>query len=341
MRVVEIAELVGGSYEGDADRELVSGADLAVAGASDLAFVESRGRDAAIASKAGCLLIGPGFEAIEGRTQIRVDAPRNAFAKALARLRPVGRPHPGIHESAVVSHSTRIGEEVSVGPLAVIESGAVIGDRCVVGAGCIVGAGVVIGEEGFLYAGVRIYAGTRIGARAILHSGCVLGSDGFGFVFEGESYQKFPQIGRLEIGDDAEIGANTTIDRGALGATVLGDGVKLDNLVHIGHNCTIGRHVVIAAQTGLAGGVVIEDYAVIGGQVGMGDKARIGKQAVIGSGAGVLSSQQVAGGVTYWGTPARPYREHLRGLARIEKLPEALAEIKRLRQRIEQLEERD
>jgi len=341
MRAAEIAEWVDGRLEGDPDAELVSGADLAMAGESELAFVETRGREAALASKAGCLLVGADFESIEGRTQIRVAAPRNAFAKALARLRPVGRPHPGVHASAIVDPSARVGDEVSIGPLAVVEAGAVVGDRCVVGAGCLLGSGVAVGEDGFLHPGVRLYAGTRIGARTILHSGCVLGADGFGFVFEGESYQKFPQIGRLEIGDDVEVGANSTIDRGALGATVLGDGVKLDNLVHVGHNCTIGRHVVIAAQTGLAGGVVIEDYAVIGGQVGMGDKARIGKQAVIGSGAGVLSSQQVAGGTTYWGTPARPYREHLRGLARIEKLPEALAEIKRLRQRIEQLEEQD
>lgn len=339
MRAAEIADLVGGSLHGDPDRDLVSGADLSVATASELAFVESRDRQEAVASEAGCLLVAEDFEPIDGRTLIRVAAPRNAFAKALARLRPVGRPHPGIHPSAVVDPAARLGEEVSVGPLAVIEAGAVVGDRTAVGASCFLAKGVEIGPESFLHAGVRIYSGTSIGARAVLHSGCVLGSDGFGFVFEGESYQKFPQIGRLEIGDDAEIGANTTIDRGALGATILGEGVKLDNLVHIGHNCSIGNHVVIAAQTGLAGGVVIEDYAVIGGQVGMGDKARVGKQAVVGSGAGILSSQQVRGGVTYWGTPARPYREHLRGLARIEKLPEALAEIKRLRQRIERLEQ--
>ena len=130
-----------------------------------------------------------------------------------------------------------------------------------------------------------------IGHRAVLHSGCVLGADGFGFVRTGDHYEKFPQIGRVEIGDDVEIGANSCIDRAALGVTDIGDGAKLDNLVHIGHNCRIGRHVVIAAQTGLSGGVVVEDYAVIGGQVGIGDKARIESGAVLGSGCGILTSK--------------------------------------------------
>jgi len=162
----------------------------------------------------------------------------------------------------------------------------------------------------------------------------VLGADGFGFVFERDHYEKFPQVGRLELGDDVEIGANTTVDRAALGVTSIGHGVKLDNLVHIGHNCRIGNHVVIAAQTGLSGGVIVEDYAVIGGQVGIGDKARIESRATLGSGCGVLTSKIVRGGQVVWGTPARPLREYLAQLAHMARLPALAREVAELKKRL-------
>jgi UDP-3-O-[3-hydroxymyristoyl] glucosamine N-acyltransferase len=160
----------------------------------------------------------------------------------------------------------------------------------------------------------------------ILHSGCVIGADGFGFVFASGAYEKFPQVGRVEIGNDVEIGANAAVDRAALGVTQIGDGTKLDNMVHIAHNCRIGRHVVIAAQTGLSGGVVVEDYAVIGGQVGIGDKAVIQSKAVLGSGSGVLTSKIVRGGQVMWGTPARPLKEHLAQLAALSRLAKKKAD---------------
>jgi UDP-3-O-[3-hydroxymyristoyl] glucosamine N-acyltransferase len=185
---------------------------------------------------------------------------------------------------------------------------------------------------------VTIYDRVRIGSRARLHAGCVLGADGFGFAFTTDHYEKFPQIGTVEIGDDVELGANTCVDRAALGATRIGDGVKIDNMVHIAHNCEIGRHVVIAAQTGFSGGVVIGDYAVVGGQVGVGDKARIESKAVIGSGAGILTSKIVRAGQPVWGTPARPLREHLQQLASLAKLPEMRAQLKGMEQRLEELE---
>jgi UDP-3-O-[3-hydroxymyristoyl] glucosamine N-acyltransferase len=168
----------------------------------------------------------------------------------------------------------------------------------------------------------------------------VLGADGFGFVFAERRYHKFPQVGRVVIGDDVEIGANSCVDRAALGVTSIGDGTKLDNMVHIGHNCRIGKHVVIAAQTGLSGGVVVEDYAVIGGQVGIGDKARIESGAVLGSGCGILTSKIVRGGQTVWGTPARPLREHLQQLANLARLPELRKHVEELRKRLEALEQR-
>ena len=160
----------------------------------------------------------------------------------------------------------------------------------------------------------------RSGQRNVIHSGAVLGADGFGFVFTNGAYEKFPQIGRVELGNDVEIGANACIDRAALGVTSIGDGTKLDNMVHIAHNCRIGRNVVIAAQTGISGGVIVEDYAVIGGQVGIGDKAIIQSKAVLGSGSGVLTSKIVKGGQVMWGTPARPLKEYLESLATLSKL---------------------
>jgi UDP-3-O-[3-hydroxymyristoyl] glucosamine N-acyltransferase len=194
---------------------------------------------------------------------------------------------------------------------------------------------VHIGADSLLHARVTIYGNVRIGDRAVLHSGCVLGADGFGFVRGSDgSYQKFPQIGRVEIGDDVEIGANSCVDRAALGVTRIGDGVKLDNLVHIAHNCSIGRHVVIAAQTGLSGGVVVEDYAVIGGQVGIGDKARIESGAVLGSGCGILTSKIVRKGQVVWGTPARPLREHLDQLANLARLPQLRKQVAEIEKRL-------
>jgi UDP-3-O-[3-hydroxymyristoyl] glucosamine N-acyltransferase len=178
----------------------------------------------------------------------------------------------------------------------------------------------------------------RIGARAILHSGCVIGADGFGFTRAGDHYEKFPQVGTVEIGDDVEIGANCCIDRAALGATRIGDGAKLDNLVHVAHNCTIGKHVVIAAQTGFSGSVSVGDYAIIGGQAGIGEKANIAARAVVGGKAGILTSKKVSSEEPVWGIPARPLRQHLRNLAYVNKLPELSKQIDDLKKKLAALE---
>jgi UDP-3-O-[3-hydroxymyristoyl] glucosamine N-acyltransferase len=208
----------------------------------------------------------------------------------------------------------------------------------VIAPGCVIGNDVAIGEHCVLHANVTVYDHVRIGSRVILHAGSVIGADGFGFAFTGERYEKFPQIGTVEIGDDVEVGANACIDRAALGVTRIGEGTKLDNMVHVAHNCQIGRHVVIAAQTGFSGAVAVGDYAVVGGQVGVGDKARIESQAVVGSGAGILTSKIVRAGEPVWGTPARPLQQHLQQLAALAKLPAVLEQVKELRRRIEELE---
>ncbi len=245
-----------------------------------------------------------------GRPVIFVGDPREAIARLIPLLHPRPAPAPGIHPTAVVGARMTIGAGSSIGP------GCVIGDDVAIGAGCI------------FHANATVYRDVTIGDRVILHSGAVIGADGFGFVLRNGAYENFPQIGRVEIGDDVEIGANSCVDRAALGVTSIGDGTKLDNMVHIGHNCRIGRHVVIAAQTGLAGGVTVDDYAVIGGQVGIGDKAHIESRAVLGSGAGVLTSKVVRGGQVYWGTPARPLKRHLEELAALAQMPELLKDLR-------------
>ncbi len=171
-----------------------------------------------------------------------------------------------------------------------------------------------------------------------LHAGAVVGADGFGLVFETDHYEKFPQVGGVQIADDVEIGANSCVDRGALDDTRIGTGTKLDNLVHIGHNCQIGRHVVMAAQVGLSGGVIVGDYAVLGGQAGVGDRARIGARVQLGGQGGLLPDKTIGPGGAYWGTPAQPLRDQLRQQALVRRLPRLLDEIKKLKARVRELE---
>jgi UDP-3-O-[3-hydroxymyristoyl] glucosamine N-acyltransferase len=339
MTVSEIAALLGAEYEGEGDRPIRAAAALDTAGVDEVSFVGNR-KAAATAeqSNAGCLLVTPEFPA--GRTVIRVDDPRTAFARVLAHLHPPEVAAPGIHPTAVIAPDAVLGENVSIGPHAVIGAGAHIGDGTAIGAGTSIGARTTIGRHCLLHANVSIYADVTIGDRAVLHSGAVIGADGFGFAMAGDHWEKFPQIGRVEIGNDVEIGATSTIDRAALGVTSIGDGVKLDNMVHIGHNCRIGKHVVIAAQTGISGAVVVEDYAVIGGKVGIGDKARIESRAVIGSGSGILTSKIVRKGQVVWGTPARPLKEYLEQLANLARLPSQKAHLDSLVERVEKLEKR-
>jgi len=265
---------------------------------------------------------------------VRVKEPRRAFAQAIRVLHPEPEWKAGVHPSAVIALSAEVQDDCAIGPNVVIGERAVIGRGTRLMAGCVVGDDAAMGEFCTLHPNVTIYPRVRLQNRVILHSGCVIGADGFGFAFTGEHYEKFPQIGSVDIEDDVELGANTCIDRAALGVTRVGKGTKIDNMVHVGHNCTIGKHVVIAAQSGFSGGVVIGDHAVIGGQVGVGDKATIQSKAIVGSGAGILSSKIVRAGEPVWGTPARPLREHLRQLAALARLPGLLNEMNELRKRM-------
>src|SRR6516164_4177969 len=293
MRVRELAEWLGATYEGDGEKDLTGAAALETAGSSEVSFVGSRKAGIqAESSAAGCLLVplewpNPGY-----RTVIRVPEARTAFARTLSRFYPTAELQPGVHPTAVMGKNVEMGALVYVGPHAVVGDGARIGVACSIGAGCS------------------------------------------GYVMEHDRWHKFPQVGRVEIGDFVEIGANACVDRAALGVTSIGEGTKLDNMVHVGHNCRIGKHVVVAAQTGFSGGVVVEDYAVIGGQVGIGDKARIESRAVLGSGCGVLTSKIVRSGETVWGTPARPLKQHLEALANLARLPDLRREVADLKRQL-------
>ncbi|MBI5087070.1 MAG: UDP-3-O-(3-hydroxymyristoyl)glucosamine N-acyltransferase [Acidobacteria bacterium] len=324
MLVREIADFLGATFEGDGERAIDGVASLEAAGSTQISFVGSRRaqRDAQ-ASSAGCLIVRPDFDNSGGRTVIRRPDPRNSFAHIVGLLRPPDEPAPGVHPTAVVGRNCVIGEGVTIGPC------------------CVVGDRVTIGPGSRLHANVTVYSDVTIGARALIHAGAVIGADGFGFVFENGRYVKFPQVGTVVIGDDVEIGANSTVDRAALGVTSVGDGTKLDDLVHVGHNCRVGRHVVIAAQTGMAGGTVIEDNAIIGGQVGMGDNVTVKARAVVGSGAGILSSKVLKGdGEVYWGTPARPLKQYLESLANVNRIPDLREGINELKLKLAELEKK-
>lgn len=338
MRVSDIARLLDAPLEGDPEREIAAAAPVEGATGSDISFAAgAKAAKLAAASRAGCLLVAPEFDNGAGLTVIRVKDPRGAFARVIAALHPPRPVAPGVHPTAVVAGGVALGGGVAIGARVSVEEGASIGAGTSVGAGSVIGRGVKLGERCVVHPNVTLYDGVTVGDRAVLHSGCVIGADGFGFVMNEGRWEKFPQIGTVVIGDDVEIGANSCVDRAALGVTRIGDGAKLDNMVHVGHNCSIGRHVVVAAQTGFSGGVVVEDYAVIGGQVGIGDKARIESRAVLGSGCGVLTSKIVRGGQTVWGTPARPLKEYLEVLAAQARLPEDRRRLAELEKRVAEL----
>jgi UDP-3-O-[3-hydroxymyristoyl] glucosamine N-acyltransferase len=222
----------------------------------------------------------------------------------------------------------------SIGPHVTIEDHATIGERCILAAGVFIGVGVEIGPDCMLYPGVRVYPGAQIGSRVTLHAGVVIGGDGFGYVFAEGRHHKFPQLGKVIIEDDVEIGCNTTVDRGSLGTTFIGSGTKIDNLVQIAHNVRIGRHSIIAAQTGISGSTAIGDCVVIGGQVGIGDHVRIEDGAVIGSQAGILPGKVIRKGNVLWGTPARPLSEFKKLYAYFSHLPDLAQKVKELSRKI-------
>ncbi len=331
LSVSEIAALVGGEVQGDASRRIGGVAALDAAGPGHLSFVANpRYLPYLHASSAGAVLVARGLDAElpAGAAAIRVDDPHAALAAVLPVLYPEPVEPAGVHPTAVVGEGTEIGEGASVGAYAVIGRGVRIGARARIGPQTVVGDGCTVGADSVLHAQVTLYRGVTVGERCAVHSGTRLGADGFGYAFVDGAHRKVPQVGGCVIEDDVEIGANVTIDRGSVGDTVVGRGTKIDNLVMIGHNCRIGRHVIVVSQVGISGSTTVGDYAVLGGQAGVQGHITIGAGARVGGQAGVIGD--VAAGETVSGYPARPHREAMRVSALLFRLPELVKQVRRL-----------
>jgi UDP-3-O-[3-hydroxymyristoyl] glucosamine N-acyltransferase len=316
----DLAEKLSCRLIGDGSITVTAVSSLRSANGESFVFVEdAQYLDAALRSSAAAIIAGEFAAAnTDSSKPILISAqPRLSFARASKLLRDA-QPNRGIHPTAIVPASAAIGKNVAIGPRAILGDRIRIGDETTIAAGSIIGDNVIIGSHCRIDANVTIYSGTTLGDRVIVQAGAVLGSEGFGYVRDSATgrYEQFPQIGSLIIEDDVEIGANSTIDRGALDETRIRRGTKIDNLVHIGHNVQIGQDVVIAAQTGLSGSAVVEDNVIIGGQVGIADHVRIEAGAILGAQSGIPSKKVIRGkGVVFWGTPARPIREYLKELA--------------------------
>lgn len=337
MAAAAIATAVGGTLVGDGAVVATRVAPLDRAGPTDVSFVATSKYAALFAaSAAGIVFVPPGLAELPGpcRTRIIVDNPHEAMLVLLSLLYTAPHCEAGVHPAAVVSPSAQLGANVCIEPFAVVSSGAVLGDRAWIGAHCVIGNGAVIGADVRLYPHVYLYDGVRLGDRVTVHSGSRIGSDGYGYIFRDGAHQKVPQVGGCRIGNDVEIGANCAIDRGSIDDTVLGDGTKVDNLAHIGHNVRIGRLCLVMAQVGIAGSAHIEDGVMLAGQVGVAGHVTIGAGARLAGQAGVISD--VPAGETWSGYPARPHKDVLRSAAALLRLPALVKRLERLLTREEE-----
>jgi UDP-3-O-[3-hydroxymyristoyl] glucosamine N-acyltransferase len=337
MTTGEIAEFLGAELIGGADIQIVRLASYNAAGEGEVAFLENA--DAPGETSASCVIVPEDFNGGTGYAVVRTKNPKLAFARLSQKLnRNLSTSKQSRHETAIVAENSDVRARF-VGAFVTIGENTHVDETAEIHEGVRIGNNVEIGEGTIIYPNCVIYDNVKIGGDCIIHSGVVIGADGFGYVRDGEAgYVKFPQVGTAVIEDNVEIGANTCIDRGALGETRIGEGTKIDNLVQIAHNVVIGKRVIIASQTGISGSTVIEDDCVIGGQVGFGDHARVLSGAVIGSQAGVLPGKIVRAGV-WWGTPVQPLDEykrqnaHVKGIARLKEevkaLKKELAEMKK------------
>jgi len=317
---------------------------LGLAGPGDLCFAEHPDQAEAVrASRAGAVIVPPDFPAIAGTELLRAMRPRERFFSIAERFLP-RRSAAGIHPSAVIEPSAKLADAVSVGPNAVIGADVSIGPGSVIGAGSVIEDNVIIGANCTLEANVTIQHDCAIGDHCLLHSGAVIGGDGFGFVWDGSAHRKVPQLGRVVIEDQVEIGCNCCIDRATLGETRIRRGTKIDNLVQIAHNTDIGAHVILVSQSGVAGSSRLGTGTVVAGQVAISDHLEIGAGAQIGGQAGV--TKDVPAGARVFGTPARPLKQTLRELAALAQLPALSkavkgwrAELIELKQRLSDLEQ--
>jgi len=326
-----IATAVGGQLVGDPAARVRGIAPLDRAQTEELSFLSSPKYASLFAdSRAGVVLVTPELVESPGaaRARIVVEKPHDALLSLIPKFYLTPTAEPGIHPTAVIGRGARLATHVTIGPYAVIGDGARIDDEAVIDAHVVVGAGVSVGARSHLYPNVTAYRGAVIGQRVIVHAGARLGSDGFGYVFRGGRHDKIPHVGRCIIEDDVEIGANTTIDRGSIDDTVIGAGTKIDNLVHIAHNCRIGRLCLIMAQVGIAGSVRVEDGCIIAGQVGVSGHHTIGQGATLAAQAGVFGD--IPAGETLSGYPARPHKEALRAQATLFRLAPLMRQLEKL-----------
>jgi len=331
----KLSDMLGGRLAGDGDRVISGAAAFASATASDITFAAGAkylknlgGTDA------GAVLVPRDFEGDHPNT-IRVENPQAAFAAVLAHFYPRPRPRPGIHPAAVIAGDLVVGEGFHAGAGVVVGEGCRFGRAVTLHPGVVIGGGVRLGDDVEVFPSVVMLDGTRVGSRVIVHAGTVIGSDGFGFAPDGDSYVKIPHTGIVQIDDDVEIGANNAIDRATFGRTWIQRGVKTDNLVHIAHNCTIGADTVVVAQVGISGSVTVGRHAILAGQAGVAGHLTIGDNAIVGPQAGLAKS--VADGETVSGSPGMPHRVWLRVHRLLPRLPEIKKELDELKKQVARL----
>ncbi|MGA8408361.1 MAG: UDP-3-O-(3-hydroxymyristoyl)glucosamine N-acyltransferase [Candidatus Acidiferrales bacterium] len=326
----ELSKYLKAKLHGDAHARIAGVANPESARADDLIYVDApKHAERAARSAANCVIVPP-HTPLAGKTLLEVANPKLAFAKAAAWLLPKPALRPEIHPTAIVASTARLAPNIRVGPYVVIEDEVEIGSGAAVDAFCFLGRGAIVGEDCRLHPRVTLYPGARLKDRVEVHSGVVIGGDGFGYVFGGDRHIKFPQIGGVEIGDDVEIGCNSTIDRGSLDDTRLGTGVKIDNLVQVAHNVRIGENSLVAAQTGISGSSVLGAGVVVGGQVGIADHCKLEDGSIIGAQAGIPTGKVIRRGQTVWGTPARPierFKEQYGWFARLPELAERISKL--------------
>ena len=326
----ELAQYLGAPIEGDPSIQLTGISSPERAGPSDLIYLDSQRHLGRAVNSAARGVIAPSGLHIANKTIIRTDDPKLAFVKAAQWLVPRPRPNPAVQPTALISAGAKLAPDVFIGPYVVIEDGCEIASGSVIEAFCFVGQNTRIGQNCWIHPRVTFYAGCRLGNRVEVHSGAVLGSDGFGYVFGQGKQWKFPQVGGLEIEDDVEIGANTTIDRGSLEITRVQADVKIDNLVQVAHNVTIGEHSVIAAQTGISGSSTLGKGVIVGGQVGIADHCKLEDGAIAGAQAGIPTGKIIRRGQTVWGTPARPLDRFKEQYAHYSRLAEMEKRVRKL-----------
>lgn len=336
--LAQIAQVIHGEVVGDGTVEITHGCEITRGSPGGVTFLAGpRFADYLATSPASAVILDTETDN-QGKPAIRVSNPSKGFADAMAYLYPKPTPPQGIHPTAVLGSEVNIGPEVSIGPYAVIDDGVTIGSGSVIGAHVIIGPGTLLGSRVRLHPHVVLYGGVRLGDEVVIDSGTVVGSDGFGYITEGDVHYKIPHIGRVIIGNQVEIGANCAIDRGSIGDTVIGEGTKMDNLVHIAHNVTLGRGCLLAGEVGIAGSVVIGDYVTLAAQVGVADHLTLGDRVVVAGKSAVRQSLEV--GQVYAGDPAEPYTRWLQQSAVIKKLPDLARRVRSLEKHLAKFEKR-